>query len=695
MHVVVNGRRAGSVQMPPVDDYGTPVRSSKFVKPTRLGADFGSPSVTPVASPDGVTAHQNRSLDTDDTAQRLFTRRDPRATLLHTPTHSAVRTAVEPEGVRYHLPPSRLRSPARRGEVRNMANDISADLAGPRQAAVANASESTVTLQSRNNDLRGQLEAARAQLASKRVRLQMLSRSTASNVATAAQINTPPSRAQSELNATLTQDTALSPRVHSGAKVGKVNRARLKRSMLLARGLGTTRLELKQLREDVISAKQQMAQEIDAAVIQVSAAVAATANTQADAAVSRTRMEQCMDMQLSITTTLRDLVLGLPGMHLTANFSRVPSLSISAVGEWLKSLGLAEHAAAFADHAIDGKALMELTDIQLRDDLRMLKVGQRNTILAARRELVRNDDDFRSHLHQADRSRQSDGRPKNIFRPPRLQLATSLISGRRTPRSKLLSRASKAKVNARLAALNGRPESAAERQERQSRTSTMLLDMVSNTRTQHADEKLSDAGSSVGSSASICLSTSEDLYSDDFDAASLNTVETEYDYDRSSTNSACGSQAWGVMSGDDDPNVAVSEVDEEVEQELAYDSDFERMSSASSRSESTADRQRHDMHAGDDSPTTTALKVEFLAGITPMEESKPDTEIMDLSIESDEVYDDALRWSQSLNLSIETIPTPRRGDNLNLTTLSTRSYTVQEEEEDEFVDFAEDQYHAS
>jgi hypothetical protein len=142
------------------------------------------------------------------------------------------------------------------------------------------------------------------------------------------------------------------------------------------------------------------------------------------------------------------------------------------------------------------------------------------------------------------------------------------------------------------------------------------------------------------------------------------------------------------MSGDDDSSVAVSEVGEEVDAEIVYDSDFERMSSASSRS--GTDHRRHDMHAvgHDDSPTTTALKVEFLAGITSMEEMHVDGEIMDVGIESDEICDDALGWSQSLDVSAEMIATPRRGDNLHLTTLSTRSYSG--EEEADFVDFAQD-----
>ena len=654
MHVVVNGRRAGSVTIPSVEHYG---REATPMKPTLLGSGIASsPTVTPVASPDGVAAHQTRHLDTDET---------------------------KPAGLCYQLPPSRLRSPAR-WLVRNLADVPSAeDLGQQPRTDFSGICDSTTALERRNNELHGQLEAAIAQLASKRLTKRMLSRSTRVDldVAQAGTASSP--NLHSDLDNTVAQAGAASPSsVNLDIKAQKVQRARLKRSMLLARGLGTTRLELKQLREDVVSAQKQMAQEIDAVIAHMSAAVANAGNAHADAVVGGARVEQFMDVQMSVATSLRELVLGLPGIQpLTAGRLPAPSLSVASVGEWLASMGLAEHAAAFVDHEIDGKALMELTDTQLRDDLRVLKVGQRNAILATRRGLLM--DNRGSEWHQP-AGRQSDGRPKSsFFRPPRLQLATSLLGGRRTPRSKLLSRATKAKLDARLATLNGRVESAARRQERQSRASTLLLDLVGDTRNelgfnqQMGGDNCSDAGSSVGSSL---ISGSEDRYSDDFDVISLTTAGTELDVDPSSAESVTlpagrSSSAWQPWS-DSNSNV---EAAEDVGFDIVYDSELERLSSASSWSDSQA---------------TRTLKVDFLAGITTEEmdldavgeNTASDTELVEVC--------DTSGWSRcSASALAELVPTPRRGDNLHLTTLSTRSYSDEEEEGVNFDLAREDTVH--
>ena len=667
MHVVVNGRRAGSVTIPPVEHIGREATPRKPMKPTLLGSGIaGSPTVTPVTSPDGVAAHQTRRLDTDET---------------------------KPAGLCYQLPPSRLRSPARR-LVRNLADVPSADdLGQPPRTDSSGMYDSTITLEHRNGELRGQLEAAIAQLASKRLTLRMLSTCTRVDLDAVAQAGTASSpNVHSHLDKEVAQAGAASPpRANLDIKAQKVQRARLerarlKRSVLLARGLGTTRLELQQLREDVVLAQNQMAQEMDALVARILAAVATAGKTRVDEIVGGARVQQFMDVQISVATLLREFVLGVPGMHEpAAGRLPAPSLSVAAVGEWLASMGLAEHVAAFADHEIDGTALMELTDTQLRDDLRVLKVGHRNTILATRRGVL--IENCRSQWHQP-AGRQSDDRPKSsFFRPPRLHLATTLLNGRRTPRSRLLSRATKAKLDARLAALNGRVESAVQRQERQSRASTLLLDLVGDTRNdlgfnQQIVDNCSDAGSSVGSSASIGISASEDRYSDDFEVISLSTVDTDFDDPSSAgsamlpagrSSSAC--QPWAVMFSDDDSN-SIVEVAEDAGFEFVYDSELERLSSASSWSDSQA---------------TRTLKVDFLAGIT--------TEEMDLDAvtesdtESVEV-DDTPGWSRvSASALAELVPTPRRGDNLNLTTLSTRSYSDEKEEGVNFDLAREDTVH--
>ena len=51
--------------------------------------------------------------------------------------------------------------------------------------------------------------------------------------------------------------------------------------------------------------------------------------------------------------------------------------SVDDVCDWLGSLDLAVHAATFREHSIDGAALLELDDAQLRDDLEILKMGER------------------------------------------------------------------------------------------------------------------------------------------------------------------------------------------------------------------------------------------------------------------------------------------------------------------------------
>ncbi|KNC47820.1 STE/STE11 protein kinase [Thecamonas trahens ATCC 50062] len=59
------------------------------------------------------------------------------------------------------------------------------------------------------------------------------------------------------------------------------------------------------------------------------------------------------------------------------------ALSASEVGDWLLGLGLDDLVPVFAEHAIDGAALLALSDADLRDDLG-LKLGPRRKITAAR-----------------------------------------------------------------------------------------------------------------------------------------------------------------------------------------------------------------------------------------------------------------------------------------------------------------------
>jgi hypothetical protein len=795
MHVVINGRRAGSVQMPgrvvpPInrqpegvdgtDQHAATPSRKRHAHHRRSKEQVLSPSVTPVTSPAGDGKHQNMLLatETEGTPLYLLTHGDP--ALLRQEFLESSQPAVAPPPPppskamrrRSSLPPSRLRSPARRDQVRNLADDLAVeDLDTP---PLTQAGESAKTLQSRNEDLRKQLETAAAQLASRRQTLRTLAVATRTAKATAVLERAP------EDGATVSVPGP------AERKPKKTERARLRRSMLLARGLGTTRLELKQLREEVVSVQQQMVQETAAAVAQVSAAVANAEGSSGTVIASSSKMEQFIEMQQSVANMLRDIMtrpsFGLP---LAAEQS-APSLSAAAVGEWLSSLGLAEHAPAFASHAVDGTALMELTDAQLREELRVLKVGHRNRISAARRQLLGGNQ--RGHHHHSHSVRRSGDRPSapkqsNFFRPPRLELAASLTGGRRTPRSKLLSRANKAKLQSRLAATTGRPETSSQRSERQDRAMAMLLDLLGEagvvppaptpSRNAADGDQSSDAGSTTGSRSSVAsndLATpdgvpnssspsaslwqqpesehatrahqrtpriivpegensvswtwendtddvdiassgySEDGYSQDFDAVSLTTADTEFgddDYDSSgsffepSPDDRSGSPSewmfWGgVPTGywheEDAPPAEVAEEEQhekqqkeeedEEEAEEAYESDdFERLSSASGASSTRSDSGliAEQRIGGSDSPVTAALKCDFLAGITAEQDSDDDQTEHQVLLEPDD--GSARWWSASASDSAEMLETPRRGDNTCLTCLSTRSYSEEVQDE--------------
>ena len=56
--------------------------------------------------------------------------------------------------------------------------------------------------------------------------------------------------------------------------------------------------------------------------------------------------------------------------------------SVEEVGDWLSSLGLAEHASAFARERIDGQMLMEIDDEDLHAELGVSSRLQRKRILA-------------------------------------------------------------------------------------------------------------------------------------------------------------------------------------------------------------------------------------------------------------------------------------------------------------------------
>ena len=58
--------------------------------------------------------------------------------------------------------------------------------------------------------------------------------------------------------------------------------------------------------------------------------------------------------------------------------------TIDDVGDWLHALGLGHHATTFADHAVDGQLLAELSEEELRDDLGVHKIGDRAKIRRAR-----------------------------------------------------------------------------------------------------------------------------------------------------------------------------------------------------------------------------------------------------------------------------------------------------------------------
>src|SRR5262245_33109590 len=58
-----------------------------------------------------------------------------------------------------------------------------------------------------------------------------------------------------------------------------------------------------------------------------------------------------------------------------------------SIKEWLASLGLSEYADRFAEHRIDFSILRELTDQDLKEELGVVRLGDRRRLLAAITEL--------------------------------------------------------------------------------------------------------------------------------------------------------------------------------------------------------------------------------------------------------------------------------------------------------------------
>ena len=74
------------------------------------------------------------------------------------------------------------------------------------------------------------------------------------------------------------------------------------------------------------------------------------------------------------------------------NLRRNPSgATVEEVVAWLASIECAGCAAAFAQHEVDGEALLELTETQLRDDLGLTRMGDRARIRRERDRLVEGD----------------------------------------------------------------------------------------------------------------------------------------------------------------------------------------------------------------------------------------------------------------------------------------------------------------
>ena len=155
------------------------------------------------------------------------------------------------------------------------------------------AGESCEALQSANAALRKQLDDAADQLASRRQTLRAL--------AEPSPAEKPPA------------DT----RISANGRRTKTERARRKRQMILARGLGTTRKELRELRSEVVASQDVFAAHMAEALRRLASASASairgqdrpqtpSANSSSMAIVAR--VEQVAEMQHSVVTTLRELV---------------------------------------------------------------------------------------------------------------------------------------------------------------------------------------------------------------------------------------------------------------------------------------------------------------------------------------------------------------------------------------------------
>lgn len=61
--------------------------------------------------------------------------------------------------------------------------------------------------------------------------------------------------------------------------------------------------------------------------------------------------------------------------------------SVGETMEWLGQQGLARYATTFAENSIDGKLLLQLTNNDLRDELKILSFGDRKKLELLIREL--------------------------------------------------------------------------------------------------------------------------------------------------------------------------------------------------------------------------------------------------------------------------------------------------------------------
>ena len=155
------------------------------------------------------------------------------------------------------------------------------------------AGESCEALQSANAALRKQLDDAADQLASRQETLRAL--------AEPSPVEKPPADTRISVNGRRT----------------KTERARRKRQMILARGLGTTRKELRELRSEVVASQDVFAAHMAEALRRLASASASairgqdrpqtpSANSSSMAIVAR--VEQVAEMQHSVVNTLRELV---------------------------------------------------------------------------------------------------------------------------------------------------------------------------------------------------------------------------------------------------------------------------------------------------------------------------------------------------------------------------------------------------